>query len=325
MNRTQIILLSLLLVLIGIWAVTSFLDDNREKTFAPEFPQLILNEIHTLKIYPEKEGGEEVILYYSGDEWRVMKGMVDMPVHDGRMDVLFNELSNLKPTRLAGTTTEEWAQLGVTDTTGTRLVLLSDQGPVLDMIIGQFQYRDADIPSVNRAPPGTQGKRGITYVRISEDERVYAAEGFFGPNFNQEFGVWRNQQLLEINPEELEQMTFTYADEEPFTILVEPEGWYYRNQQLSEEAVEKYALWITKRTYTYFADGFEVDRNPMFKVVYELSGNREVTIEAFEANSGQVIIRSSQNPETFFLDFDDMLIDQLFPPLYFFTGEKEWL
>lgn len=325
MNRTQLILLALLLLLIGVWGISSLLEDNDEKTFAPEFPQLALDEIHTLKVYSEKENGQEVILYKGGDEWRVIKGTIDMPVHPGRMDVVFNELSNLRPTRLAGVSEDDWAQLGVTDSTGTRLVLITDDGEVLDMVIGQFQYRDADIPSVNRAPPGTKGKRGITYVRLTSEDRVYAAEGFFGPNFNQVFGVWRNQKLVEIKPDELKQMTFTYHKEEPFTISVESDGWFYGDQKVDFEAQQKYTSWIALKTHTYFADGFEVDRNPLFKVEYELTDDRKVIIEAFEANSGQVIIRSSQNPETFFLDLDDMLIDQLFPPLYFFTGEKSWL
>lgn len=321
MQRNQRILLVILVLLLGIWAITFLLDDNREKTFAPEFPELPLSEVHTIKLYSEKENGQEVVIYYSNDKWRVMKGMVDMPMHERHIGVIFNELDNLKPTRLAGTSEEDWAHLGVTDSSGSRLVLISDQGVVLDMVIGQFQYRDADLPSVNRAPPGTQGKRGITYVRLSGEERVYAAEGFFGPNFNQEFGVWRNQKLVDIDAAELESMTFYYPGIKPFTVSAEQDGWYLKDEKVNPSAREKYAAWIAKRTHTYFADGFEVDRNPMFKVVYQLTGDREVTIEAFEANSGQVVIRSSQNPETIFLDFDDVLIDQLFPPIVFFIQD----
>lgn len=318
MKKTHLILIAILISLSAVWYFTRDVDENREKTFAADFPEIDLNAVHTLKIYAHVENGNEVILYRQGDDWRVLKGMSEAPVHEGRMDVLFTELMNLKPTRLAGISKDDWNELGVTDSLGTRLKLITDEGLVLDMMIGQFQYRDAKKSMVNRAPPGTQNKRGITYVRLIGDEKVYSAEGFFGPNFNQIFETWRNQLLVSIDLSQLQNIEFRYPENSNFSIDVQSDGWYYEGSRINPQSQEIYASLLVNRKHTFFADAFEMDRNPLFQVIYHLADSTEIILDAFEANSGQIIIRSSQNPETFFLDYDDSLLDGLFPPLEFF-------
>lgn len=323
MKRFQVILLLVLVGLLAIWFITDNVDEARENTFDPGFPQIDFSEIHTFKIYPQAEGGQEIIIYRSGGEWRVIKGTKDVPIHHGRIDVVFNELENLEATRLAGVSQEDWETLGVSDSTGTRLIAESDHGVELDIVIGDFEYRDAKKEVVERAPPGTRGKRGITHVRLTNSERVFSAEGFFGPNLNQEFVVWRNQQIIEIDPTKLDSIRFIYPENSEFTIRVGDSGWYYGDQQVRLEAQNAYGGLITNKNFTYFADGFEAERPPLFQVKYHLKSGEVVELDAFEANSGQIIIQSSQNPETFFLDFDDQLLDQLFPPLYFFVDRQE--
>lgn len=318
MKRTHFVLLIVLSALVAIWFITDWVDESRENTFDTDFPELNLDEIDTLKIYAKAEEGREVTIYHNGEEWRVVKNSIDAPLHDGRIDILFTEFQNLKPTRLAGISKDDWDELGVTETSGTRVVAISDKGVELDLMVGEFQYHDSRNRSVERAPPGSPGKRGITHVRLTDQERVYSAEGFFGPNFNQQFETWRNQLIVNINVEELSHITFIYPENSTFRIDASGEDWYYGDEQINKQSQQQYASLLYMKKHTYFADAFVADRDPLFQVKYALKTGEEIVLDAFEANSGQIIIRSSQNPETFFLDHDDGILNSYFPPLDFF-------
>lgn len=321
MRSKQLILVAVLAVLIAIWGLTRFIDLRQERTFDPGFPTLNLSAIHTFKLYPASAKGSEIILYKANDAWRVIQGTKDFPVHRGRMDIIFTELDNLEASRLAGISKDIWDEMGVTDSLATRLVAETDQGVAIDLMIGRFQYREAAKELIGRPPPGTQDKRGITYVRLNGEEKVYSAEGFFGPNFDQEFGVWRNQQVLKVGEAELDSIRFDYPDNSVFTIAVRSDGWYWYDAQVREEAQMAYAATINNKIYTYFADGFKPERPPLFSAKYFLNTGEVVALDAYEANSGQIIVHSSQSPETYFLDHEDQLIDQLLPPLFYFVGE----
>ncbi len=318
MKNSYLILLALLVALYLVWRFTTHVEGDRENTFDTGFPSINPERIDSLAIYAREEQGRRAVLYLRNDgKWRVKNNKTDAPVHEGRLDVLLNELYNLKPTRLTALPDDDWTGLNITDAEATRVIAYGDDRVLIDFMIGKFQYHDADNPGINRPPPGTINKRGITYVRLSDDDMVYSAEGFFGPNFNQVFGTWRNQLLVALDPADITNIHFYYADEH-FTICAEGNEWYYENQRVNTQSRETYGALLLNKNYFYFADGFTPHREPLFRVVYEISDGELVQLEAFEAPSAQLIIRSSQNPETFFLDYDESLLDNYFPPLAFF-------
>lgn len=317
---------AILLVIFGTLLITWFAVDiifqDSDSTFATDFPQIHPEEIHTIKIYSAKENHEEVILYKKGEEWRVLKGIKDMPVHDNRVDILLTELDHLKPTRLSGLDRDKWPELGMNDSTTTRVIAESDEGVVIDFVIGTFQYIEREKAPVGRQPPGAPDQRGLTFVRLTDGEEVYGTEGFFGPNFNQRFETWRDHKVVEIDPFSLDSVNFEYTKESVFTIYPDNRVWFFNQQALNPEAVNKFMNAISSTQHSYYADGFIKDRRPMFTVRFYLNSGDKEELYAFEANSGQIIINSTQNPETFFLDYNESLLDNLFPPPSFLrTGE----
>lgn len=304
------------------WFAVDFMFEDADSTFATDFPEINPHEIHTIKIYSAKENHEEVILYKKGEEWRVLKGIKDMPVHDNRVDVLLTELDHLKPTRLSGVDRENWPELGMNDSTTTRVVAESDEGVVIDFVIGTFQYIEREKAPVGREPPGAPDQRGLTFVRLTDGEEVYGTEGFFGPNFNQRFETWRDHKVVQIDPYALDSINFKYTENSVFTIHTENGEWFLHEQALNPVALGQFMNAVADTEHSYYADGFIKDRKPMFTVTFYLESGQTEEIYAFEANSGQIIINSTQNPETYFLDYNEAVLDNLFPPPSFLlTGE----
>lgn len=317
---------AILLVIFGTllltWFALDFMFEAADSTFANDFPEINPAEIHTIKIYSAKENHTEVILYKKGEEWRVLKGIKDMPVHDNFVGVLLTEFEHLKPTRLSGVDRDKWPELGMNDSTTTRVIAETDDGVVIDFIIGNFQYMDVEKAPLGREPPGAPDQRGLTFVRLTDKEEVYGTEGFFGPNFNQPFETWRDHKVVEIDPFALDSVKFEYTENTFFTIYPENGEWFFGERVLNPVALNNFMRAVSHTEHSYFADGFITDREPMFTVTFYLKSEETEALYAFEANSGQIIINSTQNRETYFLDYDELLLDNLFPPPSFLlTGE----
>ncbi len=316
-RNTTLWMLALLVALSGIWMLTMWLDEHRENTFQHQFPKIPVQDIHTLKIYARSENHAEVVIFLSGDEWRVMRGTTNMPLHEGRIEILLEELEKLRPSRLKGTTREQWAELEMEDSLATRVIAIGNQGVIIDFKIGAFQYYDNRKGKSPDEPPDRS--RGITYVRLTDGEQVYSAENFFGPNFNQVFSTWRNQRILKLDVRELEQIEFRYSDEHIYTFEIEePDVWKYKNAFMPEEPRLQYTMAMLDTKHSYFADAYRPEAGPLFEVAYQMKDAEEVIVRAYEAPSGQIIIHSSMNPETYFLDYNERLLELLFPPMDFF-------
>lgn len=322
-SKKQGILLAVLSILLVVWVVVRYWDGQNNPSFTADFPVVHPEEIHTIELYSTFESQFKVTLYNTENGWRVRRYNTDVPASQARVITAIEELGYLSATRLAGTGEDEWERFGVADSQVTRLVAYTDRGVELDLLIGKFQYLQTDnTPLITRAPPSTHDKRGITYVRLTGDDKVYTAEGFFGPHLYLPFRVWREYQVLKIDSTQLDSIQFIYPEGGSYTVVTNDAGWEIGNTDVHPKGREIYLSAIAYREYGQVADAFVLDRSATFEVNYYLSSGEAVNLKAYEANSGQIIIASSQNDGTFFLDQDDELLDELFPPKYFFTAGK---
>lgn len=323
LTKKQLILLTVLATLLVAWVVVRYFDGQNNPAFTADFPVIHPDEIHTIELYSSFDSQFMITLYETENGWRVRRHKTDVPASQERVKTAIEELGYLNATRLAGTGESEWQRFGVADSQVTRLVAYTNRGIELDLLIGKFQYLQTDnAPLITRAPPATDNKRGITYIRLTGDDKVYTAEGFFGPHLHIPFRMWRSYQVLQVDTNQLDSMQFIYPEGGSFTVATSDSGWKVGQTDVHPKGREIYLAAIANRTYNELADAFVPERPALFEVNYFLGTDETVNLKAYEANSGQIIIASSQNVGTYFLDREDELLDELFPPKYFFTGGK---
>lgn len=323
-NTNLWLLLGLLVLLVSIWFATSMYQKNEYRNFESGFPVIDVFEIDTLRIYSAAERGAEITLYRKHENWRVRRGPIDKPLHEGRIEVLFEELHKLRATRMAALTKSDWPRFGMEDSSSTRIVAAGKNGVIIDFVAGRFDYYE-DGKAISRDNRTATRDHGITHVRLTGREEVYSADNFFGPNFNQRFETWRSQKIVAIDMNELQKIFFRYSETDTFTIKTNnTDGWICKGRTINPEKQFQYMTLLSRGNHFYFADSFVIDREPLFTVKYYLTENKVITVDAYEANSGQIILHSSENPETFFLDYKDTLLDMYFPPMDFFFSEPEF-
>lgn len=309
--KRNIYLLLVLLALSAIWYVTVYVfDANKTETFTDTFPKINPFEIVGIKIYAVANNFEETLLYLKGGTWRVLSGTVDAPLHPDRIEVVFEELVKLNATRVAAVSKEQWGDLEISDSLATRIVLQTNHGVFLDFLVGKFQYKTPELKPIN--PKVKTETKGITYVRKHGEERVYSAENFFGPTFNQQADVWRNQVVLNLNVDSLQKIVFADAQGMGYEVEIKDYQMYIDGKNVPIEFAAEYVGLIRSLNYNIFADGFEPKGDAVLTAIYVLQGFTPVFVKAYEDEMGRTILHSSQNPETYFYDHDGSITNQLF-------------
>lgn len=317
-SKRNVYLLLTLLSLSAIWYITTYIiDANRVEKISDTFPKIDPYQIVGIKIYPSADGFKETYLYLSNNNWRVLSGTMDAPIQPDRIEVVFEELMKLNATRVAAVSASQWSDLEISDSLATRMVLFSKNGVYLDLLIGKFQYKTPEIKPLE--PSIKVETKGITYVRKFGEERVYSAENFFGPTFNQKAEVWRNQYILHVDVDALQKMAFMDARGLGYEVNIKDYQMYIDDKIIPIENAAEYIGVIRSLKYTIFADGFKPTSQPALTAVYQVEGMEPVIVKAYEDEMGRTVLHSSQNPESYFYDHDGSLTDQIFKAKEEFT------
>jgi len=316
--RRNIYLLLVLLGLSAIWYVTVYvIDVKRTETITDTFPKIDPYQIVGIKIYAAADDFKETYIYLKGNHWRVLSGTVDAPLQPDRIEIVIEELIKLNATRVAAISANQWTDLEISDSLATRMVLFNKDGVFLDFLIGKFQYKTPEIKPLD--PKVKMDTKGITYVRKYGEERVYSAENFFGPTFNQKAEIWRNQYLLRLNVDALQKMVFVDSRGMGYEVEIKDYQMYIDGKIIPIQNAAEYVGLIRSLKFSIFADGFTPTSEPALIAIYEVEGMEPVFVKAFEDEMGRTIIHSSQNPESYFYDHDGSLTDQIFKTKEEFT------
>jgi len=310
-NKRNLFLLLALIILTMIWYVSVFIVDKKNTdVITSTFPKIVPEQITAIKIYAPANDKIETHLYRKGDEWRVLSRVMDAPVQLDLIATVFEEIVKLNATRVAGISSEQWVELGITDSLATRMILYTDKGVHADLLFGKFQYKTPSIKPLN--PQIKTDTKGITYVRKYGEERVYSAENFFGPTFNQHSEVWRDHYLLRFELNQLQKIVVADAEGMGYEIETTQDGWFLNAKLISEQKMIEYAGNIRMLKHNLFADGFNPKGEPVLRAIFELKNNQPIIISAYEDDMGRTVIHSSINSETYFYDHDGTLTNRIF-------------
>jgi len=199
-------------------------------------------------------------------------------------------LLRIKPDRIATRDPEKWVDYQV-DTTGTRVQVFENNANVLDLILGRF---------------GVHGQQQFhTYVRLSGDDEVYAADNFMGISFPSEPKGFRNSRFLQINSDSITQVTFKYPADSAFILNKSEDKWYIGPDLADSAKVASFIAGLRYMNGTGFVDDVEPAAliNPTLSVQIKSSDMEgEISLEGYSHPEYGYILHSSYNPKSYFSD-----------------------
>ncbi len=313
------VLLIILAALLGIFVlVRVFRTSKREKTLRTELIHVDTSRISRIRLYPGAEDHEEILFRKNPEgSWRVRHGDVDAEADPRSVKSMLTEILNIKPERLAATSRDKFAEFQLTDSLATRIVVEEGKKETLDLLVGKFSYKPSPGPSYGGY--SNRYGRGISYIRLHDEEHIYAVDGFLTMSFNQGFNAWRNQVVTDLNRQDLTAFRFDYPADSGFVVRQRDSVWYIGSVRPDSASMIQYLNTISHRSGSSFADDLKPSGNPDFQLTIEGRNMRPVNLKGYLKDEEEIIIHSSQNPEAWFKSKKTGLFDDLFKGKGYFT------
>ncbi|GAB4421378.1 MAG: hypothetical protein OHK0039_36100 [Bacteroidia bacterium] len=292
-NRQLMIALG---VIAGLYLLTFAFGGRRERSFRATISSLDTAQVSSLRIEPALGG--EVRLDRKGSTWEVkLPNGTGAATAAGVVARALGQIGRLEARQLVSRKRDDWAAYQV-DSSGTRVQVLADDKTVLDLVIGRFAY---------------QGSSMSTYVRLHDEDEVYAVGAFLESEFNRKADDWRDRTLIRGNRSEWRSLAFRYPADSSYTLLQDLGGnWILADSSsLDNTAVNTYLNSLANTRGTTFADASPTGSTPLMELLIQTTGGTPIEVKAYEGPRGALLL-SSQNPGVFFSDESGDLMRRIF-------------
>jgi hypothetical protein len=304
------ILLIVLLGLIGVLVVTRLVTSKKSvRTLDTELVRIDTSAITSMFLYPKAENGKEMAFERTGSRWTVSMDDLSGSADPSAIRNSLTELLNLKTERLVARSRDKWSDYYVDDSLGTRVVIWEGRKKTLDLVIGRFDYQP---PAGGYQGYGQNRFSGVTYVRRSDEDEVYAVQGFLAMNFNQNFNTWRNQSLLNFSVSQLSKIVYEYPADSGFIAQKSQSGWLVAGLPADSASMAKYLGGISRKRSSEFVDDFQPSSAPDYQVTFEGDNMTPIQIRAFRQGGDNFLLNSSINPDSWFKSSRDGVFTQIF-------------
>ena len=294
-------LLIVFVVLLAIAAFFIYYDSSHEiRTFKKDIVNIDTSAVTSISIYPKVTNHKEVRLYKEGNYWQVrLDNNRSVPAEESKVKSLINSLVGIKANSLAAQDESKWSEFKV-DSSGTRVKVFEGNDNTLDIILGKFSYQQRSMAS---------------YVRIKGDENVYQVDGFLEYSFNQKPNFFRNNKIVSDDFSNWNKLIYIYPDSS-FQIVKDTAGyWTINNVKTDSAKTVTYLRTLSHVTGTDFIDN--PDPSLLGKANYTLTIESTIAGKpaaiTVSALSDQLIIHSSQNPDSYFNGNANSLWQKIFP------------
>jgi len=299
--KKRILIFVLLLAIILIF---QYFDKKKgDRTFKDVLVRIESEKITSILMYPQNTGHQEIKLTKTAENtWIAESENIKAATDTQAISAILNEIKEIKSIRLAATDKSKWATYQVDDSLGSRAKIMENDKVVADVVFGKFFYNQSS-------------RNGNYYLRLSDEENVYAAEGFTGISFNQPFASFRNKKIISDNKENWNSISFTYPADSSFALTKENNKWTTTIENADSLKIENYLNRIADKSNFNFVNDFNASgKTPIYKMI--INGNNQsepIVIQAFEADTlNKFIIHSSINPDAYFSGAKEDLVKNIF-------------
>jgi hypothetical protein len=318
----NMILLYILAGLVILFIIVKWYQQPRtESTLNAELIDIDTTKVSKILIYPTAENREEIKFYKDGIDWKVTKGKLVSETEPNAVKGILNTLLEVKVKSLASKDKKKWDEYKVSDTTATRVKVFEGNDLVLDIMIGKFNYQQSRNPYGNMYGGG--GVTGTTFVRLKEDDEVYAIDGFLIFTFNQQFNSFRKQTIAKFEKANAEKVTFKYPADSSFTIEMRNNKWMIGNEYADSVKVTDYLSSLSFKNNSSFNDNIVNTGMPQYQLTVEGKNLKTITIDGYVTGNDAFVINSNQNAKSWFSTDKKGLFAEVYKPKSSFFASKD--
>ena len=307
------VLIIILIVLGGIYYIST-LTDNNDRSFRNVIVAIDTAQVTEIAINSTKDNLNIILSKTGNSDWEVASAGNKYPADKSIVQNILAQFSEMKPKRIAATSKFKWADFEVSDSTGTYVILKDGNEELTNIYIGKFSYTQP--PQGAQQQQMQQQQRGImtSFVRLADDDDVYAVEGFLKMSYQNDVNSYRNKSLANVNKDDISKLEFNYVDRK-ISLSKEGTQWMMNGQPADSANTVKYLNKIYRLNSSNFVDQ---STQKLSAATYKLSieGNNfsPIEIQAFPAADTTIkyVVTSSVNPGAEFDGSKAKLFEKVF-------------
>lgn len=287
------ILIIVLVALVGIFALSKiFRSPGLESNLKKELVTLDTTKVTEVRVQPAKEGSGEIKLLKTGKKWKVLAEGKEAEAGAGVVESMLGVLKDLRSQRVVTKKKDRWDEFLVGES-GTRVSVYSGSDKLADLKIGKAGF--------NQSQQGMGGSPGsaFTYVRLTDEDEVFASEGFISSHFNRDFNEWRNQLFLKVDRNEVNKIEFIYPDSS-FVLEKKDSLWYAGSSPAIETKVTQYFSKIRFKTISEFEDQFSAASAAPIRLQISGTAGPIVTAQAWLKSDEEFVLTSTIQEGVYF-------------------------
>lgn len=309
-NISSVKLIGVLAVLgLVYFGVRMFGDKSRSKSFREELVKIDTAQVSKVLIDAK---GKHLELLKENSGWKVSVGNGKYaPAQKSSVKGALNSLLAVKPSRVVAKKSEKWKDYQV-DSAGTRVQVFEGGKNTLDLVIGRFGF-DQQAMRQQQMMGGRGGMQQFyTYVRLKNEDEVYAADQFMGMSLSTDASGFRNKKLLSLTKDSVTTIQFNYPADSSFVLNKTGNKWKVFDQPADSASMADYLSEIRYLSSSKFVDDVPPTAlvSPTLSLSIKQSGKPDVMVKAFQHPVHKWIVNSSENPDSYFAD--ESLVEKLF-------------
>lgn len=304
------ILLIVFAALLALWLLTQMFDSGKnERNFRTDLVEVDTAQITSVLLNPKEDTGT-IQLAKNNGQWLVQKGEVTAQADPQAVESLLNALVSLKPERLAARSRDKWNDFEVTDSLGTRVKVMSQDQVVSDLLVGKLSFQQ--MAAQQQMPMQQTRPQATSYVRLAEEDEVYAVDGFLATTFNRPFNSWRDRSFLQLEEDSIRKISFTYPADSGFVAVKADSIWKIGDAFADSTRLTNYLSRLSSLNSTEFVDTFSAEgKQPQYTATIEGHNFQPVTVEGYSVDS-VFVLRTTRKPDVFIRSDSVGLFTQVF-------------
>ena len=278
MNRSTIILITVLLVLGGITYFLIPSDKEREASYKPGQISFSIDSASVVKIELHRPS-KSITIENVGGKWTITSPL-RYPADPAFVLQLIGGVAHFKQGSLISSNPEKQSIFQV-DSSGTRLTLTERSGKSVTMIVGKMG------PSYSEV-----------YFRLPDSKDVYLGEGIEDWAITRDVKDWRDKTILTIPSESIKGLTYGAGSKE-YSLQRDTSGWKMNGETVELNGVTPAINSIANLRADDFAD--TLSAFPPHPVTIAVKGSETVTLNVAPVlpDSANYYVQSSTSHQTF--------------------------
>ena len=285
---------------------------SRNAIFESDLIAIDTAGVTMLSIIPAGTPEGETLLKREGKAWIITRGNRSVKALYSTVDSLLASLALIESHHVVGKGPEVWSACGLDPGQGIRIRVFREAQVAEDFLLGSFEQ--------------LSDREGYTYVRLWDDESVFAVRGALGARLWPGFEAFRSKKFLDFDPEKVREVSWETMETDSAQVMVRSDsGWVFSpgGWQRGGE-VDSFLRQIRGLEGGTFADAFDpvsgasslVGRITLFATYWEAPV--EVSCYRDSTENHAFVLYSTSNPDNYFQSDSTGLYRQLVQPFYSF-------